>query len=385
MLDSFARATLVTVVPLQAYALLGDPLQYVLSYFLISFAALVGSMTVPWLIRKIHHRGTFILGNCCMMGSSFLLSGQDIYWFIPGLTLQFFAAATIAISLNLYVLTNIPREEFTRFEPVRILFAGSAWVIGPALGIFLEEYFIVWLPYLAAGVFSFCQLCLFLTVRFRPPNHESEMVAKRTNPVRFVRRYFKQPRLVLAWLLSVTRAGWWGLFYNIAPVYLLTIGLEKQTIGNVTSIGSAGMLTVLFWGWVGRRVGLRSLLAKAYALAGCLTGLVATTADYPYLGACFLVIAAAATSIIDSGGNVPYLQAVRPNERSEMTTVYGTYRDISRVASQGLYTLLLSVFPFTAIFVAGGGVMIVLSQCARKLPRSLGVARKVRGGSRFPS
>ena len=122
MLDSFARATLVTVVPLQAYALLGDPLQYVLSYFLISFAALVGSMTVPWLIRKIHHRGTFILGNCCMMGSSFLLSGQDIYWFIPGLTLQFFAAATIAISLNLYVLTNIPREEFTRFEPVRILF-----------------------------------------------------------------------------------------------------------------------------------------------------------------------------------------------------------------------------------------------------------------------
>ena len=58
--------------------------------------------------------------------------------------------------------------------------------------------------------------------------------------------------------------------------------------------------------------------------------------------------------------------------------MYGTYRDISRVASQGVYTLLLSVFPFTAIFVAGGGAMILLSFCARKLPRSLGIARKDR-------
>lgn len=377
-MDTFARATLVTVIPLQAYALLGDPLQYVQLYFLISCLALVSSMTVPWLIRALHHRGTLILGSCCMMGSAFLLSQQSLFWFVPGLTLQFFAAATIAISLNLYILKNVPRDELSRFEPVRILFSGGAWVIGPALGIFLEQIFMAWLPYLISGAFSLCQLCLFLVMRIEHPNREAAGEAKRPNPVRFLRRYFKQPRLVLAWLLSVTRAGWWGLFYNIAPVYLLTIGLEKQTIANVTSLGSAGMLTVLFWGWVARRVGLRALFTNAYALAGLLTAIVATTTNYPFLGACFLVIAAAATSIIDSGGNVPYLRAVRPNERSEMTTVYGTYRDISRVASQGLYTLLLSVFPFTAIFVAGGGVMIVLSQCARKLPRSLGVARESR-------
>jgi len=377
-LDTFARATLVTVIPLQAYALLGDPLQYVQLYFLISSLALVSSMTVPLLIRAFHHRGTLILGSCCMMGSAILLSQQDIFWFVPGLTLQFFAAATIAISLNLYILKNVPRDELSRFEPVRILFSGGAWVIGPALGIFLEQNFMAWLPYLTSGAFSLCQLCLFLVMRIEHPNREAAGDAKRPNPIRFLRRFFRQPRLVLAWLLSVTRAGWWGLFYNIAPVYLITIGLEKQTIGNVTSLGSAGMLTVLFWGWIARRVGLRALFTNAYALAGLLTAIVATTTNYPLLGACFLVIAAAATSIIDSGGNVPYLRAVRPNESSEMTTVYGTYRDISRVASQGLYTLLLSVFPFTVIFVAGGGVMIVMSQCARKLPRGLGVSRENR-------
>ncbi len=33
-----------------------------------------------------------------------------------------------------------------------------------------------------------------------------------TNPINFVRRYFVQPRLALAWLLAVCRARWWGMF-----------------------------------------------------------------------------------------------------------------------------------------------------------------------------
>jgi len=125
MMDTFARATLVVVVPLQLFALLGDPQHYVLVYFLISCFALVASMCVPSLIRKIRHRGTLVLGMCCMMGAAFLLSAQDLYWFVPGLALQLFASATMAISLNLYVLRNVPREEFSRFEPIRILFAGG--------------------------------------------------------------------------------------------------------------------------------------------------------------------------------------------------------------------------------------------------------------------
>lgn len=380
-LDSLARSTLVTIVPLQAYALLGDPQRYVFLYFLIGTAALLASMFVPWLLRRLHHRRTLTLGACCMIGSAFLLSGQSLSWFIPGLALQLFAGATIMISLNLYVLRNIPREEITRFEPLRILFAGGAWVIGPTLGVFLEENIAVWLPYLVAGLFSLIQLGLFLTLRIEDPVQGVGATANRTNPIRFIPRYFAQPRLVLAWLLSVSRAGWWGLFYQIAPVYLLTIGFEKQSIGIIISIGSAGMLTVLFWGWVARRVGLRALLTKAYALAGFLTILVATTTDYSLFAGIFLVVAAAATSIIDSSGNVPYLHAVRSHERSEMTAVYGTYRDISRVASQGLYSLLLTVLPFTAIFIAGGGIMIVLSRCAGKLPRNLGIARKDRFGA----
>lgn len=148
------------------------------------------------------------------------------------------ASPTIAISLNLYILKNVPRDELSRFEPVRTLFFRGARAIVPELAIFFEQNFMAWLPYLASGVFPLCQFCLFLVMRIEQPNRVAAGDAKRPSPVRFLRRFFRQPRLVLAWLLSVTRARCWGLFYNIAPVYLLTFGLEKQAIGNVTSLGS---------------------------------------------------------------------------------------------------------------------------------------------------
>ena len=85
------------------------------------------------------------------------------------MALRLFASATMAISLNLYALRNVPREEFSRFEPIRILFAGGAWVIGPSLVVFLEQSIFVWLPYLAARLFSFVQLCLFLFLRIDDP------------------------------------------------------------------------------------------------------------------------------------------------------------------------------------------------------------------------
>ncbi len=361
-----------TIIPLQAYALLGDAQKVSFLYFLVSAAGLSGSMLVPWLVRKIRHHRTLILGSCCMAVSTVFLSQHSLIWFAPGLALQMFGAATVVICLNLYVLRHVPRDDFTRFEPVRILFAGGAWVIGPALGVYLQEHVAIWVPYTAAAVFSLTQLAYFLWMRVEGGQDEISAAGPHASPVRFIRRYFSQPRLILAWLLSVTRAGWWGLFYIFGPIYIVSSGLSAETSGLVSSAGSAGMLTVVLWGWVGRRIGIRNLFMLGYTLAGVLTLLVAMTTGYPWIGAVLLIAAAAGTSIIDSGGNVPFLRAVRPRERSEMTTVYATYRDASRFSFPALYSLLLLVFPLPVVFLASGSVMLVLSQCARKLPRSLG-------------
>ena len=369
---------LVTIVPLQAYKLLGDKHAVVVLYFLVSATGLTGSMLVPWLVQKIRHHGTLILGSSCMIAAALMLSQHSLRLLVPGLAIQLYGSATIIICLNVYVLKVVPRQEFTRFEPLRIVCSGAAWVIGPYLGVRLENHVAEWLPYVAAAGVSFIQLSFFLFLRRHEPQGSADEIVRRANPARFIRRYFRQPRLVLAWLLSVTRAGWWDLFYKFGPVFLVANGLSEETAGIVASIGSACMLTVIFWGWVWRRIGIRNLVTAAYVLAGFLTLLVAGTSDFPLVGAYLLIGAAVATSIIDSSGNVPFLYAVRPRERAEMTSFYATYRDMARMTFPGVYTLLLAVFPFPVIFLAGGGIMITLSRCARKLPRGLGLERDKR-------
>lgn len=369
-----------TVVPLQAFSILKDAQAVSVLYFLVSVTGLAGSMTVPWLVRRISHHRTLMLGSCCMVLSAACLLQHELVWLVPGLALQMFGGATIVICLNLYVLRNIPRQDFMRFEPVRILFSGGAWVIGPALGVYLESHVAIWLPYTIAATISLVQLCIFMSMQMGKREGKTASEVYKANPMRFVRRFFSQPRLFLAWILSVVRAGWWGLFYIYGPIYFVSSGLSAETSGIISSVGSAGMLTVIFWGWIGRRIGLRKLLMLGYGVAGTLTLLVSATTGFPWIGAALLITAAAGTSIIDSSGNVPFLRSVRPSERSEMTTVYATYRDASRLSFPALYSLLLLVFPLPVVFLAGGSVMLALSQCARKLPRSLGRERKYRPG-----
>jgi MFS family permease len=312
-LDSLARTT---IVPLQDYSILGDAQTVSALNFAVSVMGLTGSMTVPSLIHRISHHRTMILGSCCMMLSAVRLSQLKLIFLVPGLALQMFGGATIIICLNLCVLRTISRQDFTRFEPVRIMFAGGAWVIGPALGVFLENHVAIWVPYVAAAAISLLQLGFVVSMQMGQQQSDPSVETRRPNPFRFIRRFFRQPRLVLAWILSVARTGWWGLFYIFGPIYLVSSGLSAETCGIISSLGAAGMLTVIFWGWIGRRIGLRKLLMLAYGLAGALTLLVSATAGFPWVAAALLIAAAACTSIIDSCGNVPFLRSVRPRERS---------------------------------------------------------------------
>ena len=93
------------------------------------------------------------------------------------------------------------------------------------------------------------------------------------------------------------------------------------------------------------------------------------------VSAAFLVAAAFAASITDGPGNVPFMRAVHPHERSEMTSVYSTYRESARLAMPAAYSVVLLVLPLSAVFIASGVTMLVLAQFARYLPRRFGRER----------
>jgi MFS family permease len=121
-------------------------------------------------------------------------------------------------------------------------------------------------------------------------------------------------------------------------------GLGAEVGGAIASIGTAWIFLVPLWGWVGRRYGLRRLLAVRYGITGLMTVATAAAFHAPWLGAAVLALARLGIGMTDGVGNLLFLRAVRSYERSEMTTVFVSYRDVAQLGPPLVCAALLSVF-----------------------------------------
>lgn len=370
-IEAVARTLLITVVPLKAYTLLGDAQTVSVLYFAISAVGLLGSLAIPWLVRCLRRRWVFSLGVAFFAAAMGFYILPTLPALIVALILQIFGAACIEITLNLYVMEHIARRDIARFEPMRIFFAAGAWAIGPWLGVFLAERVAPEATFALAALAAFAMLGYFWFLRVTENPAVARAQTLPPNPLLYLPHFFGQPRLVLAWALAVGRAGWWAMFFIYAPIYAVTSGLDPMVSGAIVSIGNASLFLVPLWGKLGQRYGIRGLLVVGYGLAGMLTMAVAFAAPTPWLGMALLVGSALAASIIDGAGNVPFLRAVRPLERPEMTTVFGTFRQTSQILTPGLFAVLLKVFALPAVFLAGGAILAALAYFARYIPRRL--------------
>ena len=371
MLTSISRAMLVTVVPLEAYALLGDAQRVSVLYFLVSLIGLAGTLIVPWLVRRISRRRVYALGAVCAIVGAALLSMQSVLALFIGLAAHIFSIGCMEITLNLYVMDHISRRELGRFEPQRLFFTAGTWTLGPLLGVFLKTNAGHGAPFAAAIMGTALALAFYWFLRLG----DNPAVAPSKGPppglLGNVGRYFAQPRLLLAWLLAFSRAGWWSMFFIYAPIYGVASGLDEMASATMVSMGAASMFLVPMWGWVGRRYGLRLLLAAGYTLTGVMSMAVTAADAGPWLGPVSLVAAALAAGIIDGAGNVPFLRAVHPHQRPEMTSVFLTYRGVAQLVSPGIFALVLKVFAVPAVFLVGGAMMLGGAYLSRFIPRRL--------------
>ena len=65
--NAFARSILITLVPLQAYALLGAAQVVSVVYFLVAFAGLAVSLTVPIILHWVRRRWVLTIGASFQM------------------------------------------------------------------------------------------------------------------------------------------------------------------------------------------------------------------------------------------------------------------------------------------------------------------------------
>ena len=200
-------------------------------------------------------------------------------------------------------------------------------------------------------------------------NAEVHSTRTALRPALYLHRFFSQPRLRLAWILAAGRSIWWNTFFIYAPILAVTSGLGEQVGGAIVSVGQSWMWVIPIWAWLGRRFGFRRLLMIGYMCAGLLTLATVALMGSPWLGAATLMLATLAASTIDGAGNSLFLRAVHPYERSEMTAVFVSYRDMTQVGPPALFSVLLTVFELPAVFVASAIIMLAMTSLTRYIPR----------------
>src|ERR1700722_1186751 len=368
IVPSVAQSILLTVVPLEALRLLATARAVTLLYAAAGLAGVVARLSIPLLMQLIRRRLVLSLGALLLIVGSLLLASGGVLGFACGLALNSFAFACVEIASNLYLLDYIPRQELRRFEPARIFACAGPITFGPWFGVYLQQRVAFGAPFAIAAVAAVLLLILFWWLRLTelmPSRH------KPPNPLRYLPRFFAQPRLRLAWSLAGARSAWWSTFYIYTPIFAVVSGLGAEAGGAIASIGTAWIFLVPLWGWVGRRYGLRRLLALGYGTTGLMTVATAAAFHLPWLGAAALVLAGLGAEMIDGAGNLLFLRAVHPYERSEMTTVFVSYRDVAQLGPPLVCAALLSVFALPSVFAAAGVMMVGSAALARYIPRRL--------------
>jgi MFS transporter, ACDE family, multidrug resistance protein len=365
------QAVLLTVVPLEALRLLGNARTVTLLYVGTGLVAVSGRFSIPFLVRLIRRRFVFTLGTFFLAASSILLTFNRVPTLAAGLVLSTFAFACVEITSQLYLLDHVQRTALKHFEPMRIFITAAPWTLGPWFGVYLQEHAGFAAPFAIAGGAAVALLILFWSLRLGENAMLTPMRRPPPSPVKYLPRFFAQPRLRLAWTLAAARSSWWNMFYVYAPIFAVTSGLGAETGGILVSIGTGWIWLVPLWGWAGRRFGLRPLLIAGYAMAGVLSIAAALAFGVPWLGAALIVLAALGTETIDGAGNLLFLRAVHSYERSEMTTVFVSFRDVAQLGPPAVCAVLLSLFSLNSVFVAGGVMMLAASSLSRRIPRRL--------------
>jgi hypothetical protein len=371
--DAFARSILISLVPLEAYDLLGAAQRVSVVYFLVGILGLAANLAVPTILHRTRRRWVLTLGAAAQMGSALMFALGTKASLVVGLALQVLAMAMLDVVINLYLLDHIPRRGLNHFEPRRLLFAGSAFAAGPWIGVYLHRNVAENLTFLLAALATASLLIYFWTLRLADDPSLQGQVTPPPSPLKFVARFFAQPRLLLSWILALGRNGWWVMNFIYTPIYVTNAGYPPEIGGALISLGLAPMLLVRVWGRTGQAIGIRNLLSLGYGLTGVASLAAATAAALgaPLICMALMCFAAFAATVIDGAGNVPFLRAVHHYERAAMTSVFMTFRQVGSLVIPGILALVLWVVPLWGVFAVGGLMALGMAGLSRYLPRRL--------------
>jgi ACDE family multidrug resistance protein len=374
--EAMARGILISVFPLAMYQALQDALFVSEVYFVVGVISLMAGLMVPFLSRLIARRWVYIIGaSCFVLGSVLAIEGSPEAT-VGALLLITVATVMTFVCFNAYVLDYVARIELGRCETSRMFYSALGWTIGPALGVVLMGW---WrpAPFLVAALASTVMLGMFLFMRLGNGKLIIKSRKAPTNPLAYLPRFFAQPRLIAGWFFAVLRSCGWWIYVVYLPIFAIENGFGDQLGGIALSISNGALfVTPLMLRWMQKR-SIRIAVRTGFFASATLFVLGALISGLPWAAVLSLMLASFFLILLDVSAGLPFLLAVRPSERTEMSAVYASYRDISGILTPGLAWLVLLVFPLAGIFAAGGFGLFAAWGLAASLHPRLGHAHEV--------
>lgn len=372
--EAIARGILISVFPVAIYNALRDARLVSEVYFVIGAASLVIGLLVPYLIRFVPRWWVYLFGALMFVAGAISTTLEAPGAVITGLALTTFAVATTFVCFNAYVLDHVAKIELGHFETSRLLYSAMGWTVGPALGTFLYAW---WrpAPFLIAALAASAMLLVFLVMRLGNGKLITRSRRPPANPLAYFGRFAAQPRLVTGWIFAVVRSCGWWVYVVYLPIFSVQNGLGSQLGGIALSMSNAALFLAPLILRFMQRHSVRTAVRTGFLMSGLLFLLGGSQIGIPELTVVLLMAGSFFLILLDVSAGLPFLLAVKPSERTEMSAIYASYRDVSGIVTPGAAWLVLLAAPLSGVFAAGGVGLLLTWVLARKLHPRLGRER----------
>lgn len=378
--EAIVRGVPLSVYPLAQYRAWGDAATVSTLYFAVGLVSLTMVLLVPQLTRWLPRRWAQSLAMVLyLVSAGFGIAGGR--WVSMALLCASVATAISFVCFNANVLDHIDKADYGRLESKRLFYAGAGWAAGPFVGVWL---FGLWsgAPFVVTALAAALTLVLIWRTGMGSTRRHTQIGSVSSNPLRYLPRFVAQPRLVAGWFLAVMRGCGWAVYLIYVGIFAIESGLDERVGGVAASLASMGLfLAPLMMRWMRQR-SLRSAVRIGFGMAGGCFVLAAVCAPLPWLSIALLLAGAYGLILLDLCGGLPFLMAVKPSQRSEMSAVYATFRDVAHILTPGIVWLVLQWASLPAVFAVGGLGLLAAWWVAGRLHPQLGVPGALRVRSR---
>jgi MFS family permease len=367
-MENASRATLGSLITIVGLEVFESAKLMSVSIFISSIIALPIVLFAGNLIGLLSRKYIFSIASILIIAGTLLLSLDNFLSYTFGNILRMSGAGLIMICVSLYTMDFIPRKELAQVESRKILFAAMSWVLFPGIGTWLWVNTSKLVPFILSSTLMLLLLIIFWWLRIKEAEQIEQPNKDNLNFIKNLKLYFKNPHMRVAYLIAVTRSASWVFFFTYGPIYFIEAGIPLEWVGFVMGSIISIFIFSSYFAKIGEMIGIRRTIFYSFILSGISLSIIGILPEPTLFGILFLLIATLGMDMLDIIGNLPFMRMVNPKQRTEMTTVYSTWREFSFALTPGFASIFLIFLNVQSLFLVMGIVLFSAGLFSKKMP-----------------